>query len=84
VSALPADLSATTGFVVSDLEGKVVGRVECPMYGTLPDVPDALSVRAGRFSRHRRLVPADTIREIDRSGRVVELRVARASIRRFL
>ena len=84
MSALPADLTATAGFVVSDKEGKLVGRVECAMYGTVPDVPDALAVRAGRFSRHRRLVPADTIRDIDRSGGVVELRVARDAIRRFL
>ena len=37
------------------------------MYGTAPDVPDALSVRSGGFlSRRRRLVPADTIEQIDR------------------
>jgi hypothetical protein len=84
VSALPADLAATRGFVVADTNGKIVGRVECPMYGTLPDVPDALSVRGGRWSRHRRLVPADTIAGIDRTARVVDLRVARESIRRFL
>src|SRR5438105_4558699 len=64
--------------------GWVVVRVECPMYGTAPNVPDALSVRAGRFSRHRRLVPADTIAEINTTGRLIELRVAREAIRRFL
>jgi hypothetical protein len=84
VSALPADLTSTAGFVVADNRGKLVGRVECPMYGTLPDVPDALAVRAGRFSRRRRLVPADTIAQINAAGRVVELRVAREAIRRFL
>jgi hypothetical protein len=84
VSAVPADLTATTGFVVSDNRGKVLGRVECPMYGTFPDVPDALSVRGGRWSRHRRLVPADTIAQIDRTSGIVALRVARESIRRFL
>jgi hypothetical protein len=84
VSALPADLSATTGFVVADNRGKIVGRVECPMYGTLPNLPDALSVRGGPLSRHRRLVPANTIAEIDPTGRVVELRVPRNAIRRFL
>ena len=84
MSAVPADLSATTGFVVADNDGKIVGRVECPMYGTFPDVPDALSVKGGRWSRHRRLVPADTIAQIDRTSGVVALRVARESIRRFL
>jgi hypothetical protein len=84
VSALPADLTTTAGYVVADNTGRVIGRVECPMYGTTPNIPDALSVRAGRFSRHRRLVPADTIAEINQAGRVIELRVARESIRRFL
>ena len=84
MSALAADLRTTTGYVVSDNRGKVIGRVECAMYGTVPDVPDALSVRSGRLSRHRRLVPADTIDRIDTTGRVVELRVARDTIRRFL
>ena len=54
------------------------------MYGTLPDVPDALSVRAGFLSRHRRLVPADTIADVDPASKVVGLRVARETIRRFL
>ncbi len=54
------------------------------MYGTYPDVPDALSVRVGRFSRQRRLVPADTIAGVDSGTRVVALRVAREAIRRFL
>jgi hypothetical protein len=77
-------LTSTAGFVVADKRGKVIGRVECPMYGTMPNIPDALSVRPGRFSRQRRLVPADTIAEIDPHGRVIELRVARETIRRFL
>jgi hypothetical protein len=54
------------------------------MYGTLPDVPDALSVRSGFLSRHRRLVPADTIAEVDPRSEIVALRVARETIRRFL
>jgi hypothetical protein len=64
------NLTATTGFLVADNRGRVVGKVECPMYGTL--------------SRHRRLVPADTIAEVDQTSRVVGLRVAREAIRRFL
>jgi hypothetical protein len=84
VSALPLNLTATTGYLVADNRGRVVGKVECPMYGTLPDVPDALSVKSGFLSRHRRLVPADTIAEVDSTSRVVGLRVAREAIRRFL
>jgi hypothetical protein len=84
VSAVAADLTSTTGFVVADNSGRVVGRVECPMYGTRANVPDALSVRGGRFSRQRRLVPANTIADIDLRAGVVALRVARDSIRRFL
>jgi hypothetical protein len=84
VSALPLNLTATTGFLVADNRGRVIGKVECPMYGTLPDIPDALSVKSGFLSRHRRLVPADTIAEVDPASKVVGLRVAREAIRRFL
>jgi hypothetical protein len=84
VSAIPLNLTATAGFLVADNRGRIVGKVECPMYGTLPDVPDALAVKSGFLSRHRRLVPADTIAEVDPATRVVGLRVAREAIRRFL
>jgi hypothetical protein len=82
-AALP-DLSRTIGYLVADVSGRLVGRVECPMYGTAPDVPDALAVRSGFLSRRRRLVPAATIREIDGSSGVVGLNVAREAIRAFL
>ncbi len=84
VSSVAVDLTSTAGFLVADNRGRLVGRVECPMYGTAPDVPDALSVRAGFLSRRRRLVPADTIEKIDGESGVIGLRVARESIRRFL
>lgn len=84
VSAVAMDLRRTAGFTVSDRQGRVVGKVECPMYGTAPDVPDALSVKAGLFSRRRRLVPADTIEQIDGASRVIGLRVDREAIRSFL
>jgi hypothetical protein len=83
VAALP-DLRRTIGYLVADVSGRIVGRVECPMYGTAPDVPDALSVRSGFLSRRRRLVPADTIEEIDGSSGIVGLNVAREAIRAFL
>jgi hypothetical protein len=84
MSATETDLRTTRGYLVADSRGRVVGRVECPMYGTAPDVPDALAVRAGFLSRRRRLVPADAIHEIDGTTRVVGLRVERDAIRRFL
>jgi hypothetical protein len=84
MSALAVDLRSTAGYLVADRRGRIVGRVECPMYGTAPDVPDALSVRAGFLSRRRRLVPADTIAQIDGRSGVIGLRVERESIRRFL
>jgi len=82
-AAIP-DLRRTIGYLVADVSGRIVGRVECPMYGTTPDVPDALSVRSGFLSRRRRLVPADAIEEIDGSSGVVGLNVASETIRAFL
>ena len=84
MSALAYDLRGTRGFLVADRRGRFVGRVECPMYGTTPDEPDALSVRSGFFARRRRLVPADAIDQIDGASRVIGLRVERDGLRRFL
>ena len=81
MSALAIDLRRTAGFLVADAKGRIVGRVECPMYGTSPEVPDALSVRSGFLARRRRLVPADSIEQIDDGSKVIGLRVDRESIR---
>ena len=56
------------------------------MYGTAPDVPDALAVRAGFgfLARRRRVVPADAIEAIDGSSGVIGLRVDKDSLRSFL
>jgi hypothetical protein len=78
------DLRMLNGFLVADRAGKVVGRVECPMYGTAPDVPDALAVRSGLFARRRRVVPAEAIDEVDDSTRVIELSVGRDELQSFL
>lgn len=83
--SVPAvDLRSTAGYIVADRRGRLVGRVECPMYGTAPDVPDALAVRTGWLSRSRRLVPAAAIEQIDGASGVIGLSVDRESIRRFL
>ena len=55
------------------------------MYGSAPDVPDAISVRSGFFSRGRRsLVPADAISEIDTRTGVIGLSVDRDAVLSFL
>jgi hypothetical protein len=84
MSVAATDLRWLNGFLVSDREGRVVGRVECPMYGTAPDVPDALAVRSGFLARRRRVVPAAAIDEIDDSSRVIELSVERDELKSFL
>lgn len=75
-------LAATAGFLVTDRSGKTVGRVESPMYGTAPDEPDALAVKAGLFQRS--LVMADTIESIDEATGVIVLGCERHSIPTFL
>src|SRR3954462_139959 len=84
MSALAIDLRRTAGYIVADRQGRLVGKVECPMYGPAPDVPDALSVKSGLFSRRRRLVPADTIQHIDGASGGIGLRGDRPTIRSFL
>jgi hypothetical protein len=84
VTALAYDLRGTRGYLVADARGRLVGRVECPMYGTKPDEPDALAVRSGFFARRRRLVPADAIDQIDGKTRVIGLRIDREGLRSFL
>jgi hypothetical protein len=46
------------------------------------DVPDALAVRSGLFAR-RRVVPAETIDDIDDVTGVIGLNVDRESLRSF-
>jgi hypothetical protein len=80
----PSALLQTPGYLVSDANGRLVGRVECPMYGTEPEVPDALAVRKGFFARRRHLVPVEVVEQIDRLSGVVGLSVGRESLRSFL
>ena len=84
MSVARPELLRTIGYLVSDAGGRIVGTVEAPMYGTAPDVPDAISVRSGFLSRRRRLVPADAISEIDGRSGVIGLSVDREAILNFL
>jgi hypothetical protein len=84
MSVARPELLRTIGYIVADAHGRIVGRVEGPMYGSEPDVPDALAVRSGFLSRRRRLVPADAINQIDGRSGVVGLSVDRDAILSFL
>jgi hypothetical protein len=84
MSALAIDLRRTAGFLVADAQGRLVGRVECPMYGTSPETPDALSVKSGWLGRRRRLVAVDSIEQVDNGAKVIGLRVDREAVRTFL
>ena len=84
MSVPASQLLQTSGYLVADARGRVVGRVECPMYGTQPDIPDALSVRSGFLARRRRVVPAEAIDQIDGRSGVIGLSVERDSLRSFL
>jgi hypothetical protein len=78
------NLDRTIGFLVADARGRIVGKVEAAMHGRVEDIPDALAVRSGFLSRRRRLVPAETIVEIDDRSRVIGLGVEREAIRSLL
>jgi hypothetical protein len=84
VSAARPELLRTIGYLVADAKGRIIGTVEGPMYGSEPDVPDALSVRSGFLSRRRKLVPADAISEIDSRTGVIGLSVDRDAVLSFL
>ena len=84
MSTVAVDLRTTAGYLVADAKGRLVGRVECPMYGSSAEEPDALAVRSGFLARRRRLVPAETIEQVDGGSRVIGLRVERDAIRSFL
>jgi len=84
MSPAHADLLRTIGYLVADVKGRVVGTVEAPMYGSTPDVPDAVSVRSGFLSRRRRLVPAAAIAEIDTNTGIIGLKVDRDAVVSFL
>jgi hypothetical protein len=77
-------IAETAGFLVADVEGEAVGRVECPLYGRAPHEPDAIVVRSGMLLRRHFLVPVSTIVAIDNRQRTIELRVGRRQLRRFL
>jgi hypothetical protein len=77
-------IGETAGFLVADVRGRLVGRVECPMYGGAPGEPDALAVRSGMLGRRRFIVPTASIDAIDAGSRVIGLALERDKLQRFL
>ena len=77
-------LIGIAGYLVADVQGRRVGHVVSPMYGSSPQVPDALAVGAGLLGRRRYLVPAATIEAIDSRSRIIGLRLPRNELQRFL
>ena len=59
MSAVELDLRSVKGFLVADVRGRVIGRVESPMYGSQPDVPDALAAVEEIYSEQGRPLPGE-------------------------
>jgi len=84
MSVARPDLLRTIGYLVADAKCRIGGTVEAPMYGSVPDIPYAISVRSGFLSRRRSLVPADAISKIDSRSGVIGLSVDRDAVLSFL
>lgn len=78
------EVSNAMGFGVRDPRGRMIGLVEAPLYGHEPDRPDAVAIRSGRLVHHHFVVPLSAIAEVDDDERVIELRVGRSDLLRFL
>lgn len=77
------EIEDTIGFAVRDSAGRTLGVVEAPMYGSVPDAPDALAIRSSGFIRHRFFVPVDAIATIDSVGSMLDLHLERGRLVRF-
>jgi hypothetical protein len=77
-------IDEAAGFLVADVQGRLVGCVECPMYGSAPNKPDALAVRSRMLGRRRFIVPTASIEAIDPGSRVIGLGLERDELQRFL
>jgi hypothetical protein len=60
-SAGALDLRNVSGFLVADVRGRFVGRVEGPLYGASEETPDALAVRFGLLSRRAASFPPNRL-----------------------
>ena len=72
-----ADLTRVSGYLVVDLRGRLVGRVEGPTF----ERPAVLTVSFGFLWLRRCLVAAESIEQIDNGTRVIGLRIDRQALR---
>jgi hypothetical protein len=77
-------IEGTDGFLVADAHGRPVGHVECSLYGTSAEEPDALAVCSGHLFRRHFIVPAAAVEAIDAGSQVIGLRLERRELQRFL
>jgi hypothetical protein len=84
VAVDPNVLRAVNGFLVADVRGRVIGRVERASSGDATSNGDGgrLTVRRGVILRRRQVVPVSAIDEIDTTSGVIALRVEREALRR--
>jgi uncharacterized protein YrrD len=78
------NIEETSGFTVSDSTGRHVGHVEGSLYGTAPDVPDALAVRSDGFLHRHFLVPLTAIHKVDELTGEIRLVLESGKLQRFL
>jgi hypothetical protein len=77
----PNVLAGTGGYLVADVRGRIVGKVERAAPNPRDGAGSRLTIR-GRFPwRRRRLVLASEIDAVDAASRVIALKVERRALR---
>lgn len=80
LSVDPNVLAATSGYLVADARGRIVGRVEAASAAS--DTQLRLTVRGRLPWRRRHVVLASDVADVDQTSEVVALRVERDDLRR--
>ncbi len=78
------DVEQTVGYVVADVRGERVGHVEALLYGTAPDLADAVAVRSPGFFHRHFIVPAAAIAAVDDVRGRIALNLEQPQLTRFL
>jgi len=78
------EVEGTVGFRVADAAGSRIGLVESMLHGTAPNRADAIAVRSGHLLHRHYIVPAELVTAVDRDRHLVEVRLGRDSLQRFL